>query len=348
MGKCSACNMMNARLREDDLDVFTFGCQAHLLNLAANDLQEKHKAVVAKIVDVLKAFRNVHELSAALVERDVGKPPLPGETRWCSARDAFKYYDENWTTLADIASQKLRLGDPHRMVLESIQIRRSASELFTMFDVLAKGLNRMQRRETTIGKAVDIWLDVLQEFPKGANKTFVEERSKNALKTPFFLLANILDHRYQGKRLSKEQMALAHEYVHNVGPEQSDAFAQYLAKDPPFKPYMFDQKVLPTSWWKTGLVLGFPDCLASLSIALVFFFFKAFPPPPPSSSHPPSPPPPSPPHPPSPPPPSSPPHSPPPSSHPHPTPIPHLPLTHPACSTFSTHCNVIGLGPRCL
>lgn len=267
---------MNARLREDDLDVFTFGCQAHLLNLAANDLQEKHKAVVAKIVDVLKAFRNVHELSAALVERDVGKPPLPGETRWCSARDAFKYYDENWTTLADIASQKLRLGDPHRMVLESIQIRRSASELFTMFDVLAKGLNRMQRRETTIGKAVDIWLDVLQEFPKGANKTFVEERSKNALKTPFFLLANILDHRYQGKRLSKEQMALAHEYVHNVGPEQSDAFAQYLAKDPPFKPYMFDQKVLPTSWWKTGLVLGFPDCLASLSIALVFFFLRPF------------------------------------------------------------------------
>ena len=65
------------------------------------------------------------------------------------ARDTFKYYDKNWTTLADIATHLLRVGDPHRMTLENMQIRRASTDLFQMFDPVAHALNQMQEKDTT-------------------------------------------------------------------------------------------------------------------------------------------------------------------------------------------------------
>ena len=69
----------------ETVDIWSCGCQAHLLNLAATDIQEKYQGIVSKIVDVLKdkvglfasetvlgptllkAFRNIHVLGGGLV-----------------------------------------------------------------------------------------------------------------------------------------------------------------------------------------------------------------------------------------------------------------------------------------
>ena len=116
------------------------------------------------------------------------------------------------------------------MILENLQIRRTCTDLFQMFDPLGEALNKMQKADTTIGQAVEVWMDVLEKFPKGANKTFVVDRSQGAFQCPFFLLGNILDHRLKGKRLHVSQRALAMEYAHSFGTEHSEAFTLYLAE----------------------------------------------------------------------------------------------------------------------
>ena len=44
--------------------------------------------------------------------------------------------------------------------------------LLVMFDVLANALNEMQGQES-IGEAVEIWLDVVEKFPKGDTQGFI-------------------------------------------------------------------------------------------------------------------------------------------------------------------------------
>ena len=166
----NASNMEGARQKVGHLEVFTYGCQAHLLNPGAKDLLDKNKAVFAKIVDVMKAFRNVHALANALGEKGLRKPPLPCETRWCSARDTLEYYDKNWTHLADIATNLLRVGDPHRTILENMQIRRATIDLFTMLDPVGKALNQMQEAGTNLATAVEIWLDLIKKVPIRDNR----------------------------------------------------------------------------------------------------------------------------------------------------------------------------------
>ena len=64
-------------------DLINYGCGAHWFNLLGQDLIPL--AMINKVVEVPKYFRNHHKPSA-LLKQHVGalKPQLPGETRWNS------------------------------------------------------------------------------------------------------------------------------------------------------------------------------------------------------------------------------------------------------------------------
>lgn len=224
---------------------------------------------LGNIIEVLKAFRNVHNLSAAAATAGIGRPPLPATTRWLSVRDSVVYYDAHWPVLADLAAKKLQKGDNIRRLIENLQIRRAASDLLSYHDPIGKANNRMQAEGVTLGESVEIWLDLLNEFPKEDAFKKVLDRSDQALSCPFFLVANVLDHRFQGRRLSPEQLSVARKFVE----EEEDAllaeeFTLYLAKDGPFRGPLFDQKVSPVSWWKAGSMTGLPVCLSAYAIKL--------------------------------------------------------------------------------
>lgn len=104
----NASNMEVMRGLADD-SIFGYGCQAHVLNLTAADIGHAQARICAKIVAVLKAFRNQHALLGALQVAALCKPPLPAETRWTSARDSFVYYQANWARLVEIAGAHLPL-----------------------------------------------------------------------------------------------------------------------------------------------------------------------------------------------------------------------------------------------
>lgn len=82
----------------------TYNCQAHVLNLLANDLAKERgrEQVISNTVTVLKAFKNTHSLAAAIKEMGVTRPILPSPTRWASHRDALRYYNANWAFLAQV------------------------------------------------------------------------------------------------------------------------------------------------------------------------------------------------------------------------------------------------------
>ena len=65
--------------------------------------------------------------------------------------------------------------------------------------------------------------------------------------SPLFLLGNILDHRVRGARLSAEQHATARKFALELG--VNEAYATYLAKDPPFTKDLFENNTTRPYRW---------------------------------------------------------------------------------------------------
>jgi len=73
---------MRKNLESDDsIDVVTYGCSAHQLNLLSGDL-EGVEAVKEKVVSVIKYFRNRQMPAAWYKQRGGTKLVLPQDVRW--------------------------------------------------------------------------------------------------------------------------------------------------------------------------------------------------------------------------------------------------------------------------
>ena len=125
----------------------------------------------------------------------------------------------------------------------------------------------MQRATTTLSEAVEIWIELLASAPKNAGGyDLLVSRSKQALECPFFLLANVLDPRFAGGKLTPTQIDVARQYAEEEGNEMSLALNLYLSRSPPFRPALFVEGAEPIAWWKAGQKSGFPECLCSLAL----------------------------------------------------------------------------------
>lgn len=69
--------------------------------------------------------------------------------------------------------------------------------------------------------------------------------------TKIHLLANLLDHRYQGKLLSNEQIETAMNYVANLHADVLADVLKYRANMFAFNSYLFNPNIniSPLSWW---------------------------------------------------------------------------------------------------
>ena len=171
--------------------------------------------------------------------------------------------------LNQIARAKLPPGDPTRLHLQNSAISSACSDLLQVFDPVDHALDAMQKSNCTLSESVEIWLKLRQKVPKFAGGyNLVHERSLQALECPFFLLANVLDHRYAGKNLSPEEVSKAREFASSLGPEVGTALTLYLARTSPFAEALFADTGDPNSWWRAGQVSGFPEPLVSVALRL--------------------------------------------------------------------------------
>jgi hypothetical protein len=146
---------------------------------------------------------------------------------------------------------------------------KNCEDLLRVFDPVANALNHMQRNTTTLSEAVQVWIDLLEKVPRDiGGREAVIQRSKQALECPFFLLANVLDPRFAGTRLTPTQLDYARQFSEEEGPEVALALNLYLARAPPFRQIMFQPNADPMAFWHAGQLSGFPAELCSLALRL--------------------------------------------------------------------------------
>jgi len=175
----------------------------------------------------------------------------------------------HWATLCQIARAQLPPGDHTRRTLENAGVLKNCEDLLRVFDPVANALNVMQKNSTTLGEAIEGWLDLLEKVPRDiGGREAVVQRSKQALECPFFLLANVLDPRFAGARLTPTQLDHARQFCEDEGPEIALALNLYLARAPPFREVMFQPNANPVAFWQAGQLSGFPEGLCSLALRL--------------------------------------------------------------------------------
>ena len=66
---------------------------------------------------------------------------------------------------------------------------------------LSKAIDELQSDTTTLSKAVETWLNIIENLPLKTHETTLRKRFHQHTQ-PFHLLANMTDPRYLGKRLT--------------------------------------------------------------------------------------------------------------------------------------------------
>jgi len=144
---------------------------------------------------------------------------------------------------------------------------KNCEDLLRVFNPVANALNRMQRNTTS--EAVEVWINLLEKVTREVGgREAVIQRSKQALKCQFFLLANVLCPRFAGTCLTPSQLDKARQFSEEEGPEVALALKLYLARAPPFRQVMFQPNADPKAFWHAGQLSGFPAELCSLALRL--------------------------------------------------------------------------------
>ena len=87
----------------------------------------------------------------------------------------------HWANICQIARALLPPGDQTRRTMESPGVLKNCEDLLRIFDPIACALNKMQRNTTTLGEAVEIWIELLGNIPKRYDQTVRQENRQGIL-----------------------------------------------------------------------------------------------------------------------------------------------------------------------
>ena len=134
---------MRRSLKDHDLDIITYGCSAHLLNLLAHDVEIA--GVKNHIVQVVKYFRN-HHLPAAWFKQAGGKALiLPQDVRWNTLADSIESYLKSWPSLLQICEEhRSDIDSTIYTKVQDLQIKRLAEDYLLLLKPIAVSLDVVQ------------------------------------------------------------------------------------------------------------------------------------------------------------------------------------------------------------
>jgi hypothetical protein len=139
-----------------DVHVIQYGCSAHLLNLLAQDINVP--VVTANILKVIKYFRNKHLPSALYKQKQGKKLIMPLEVRWNTMNDAAKLFLDNRGILVQLCQDHRDIIDADiSKIVNDMNIVTNAGDLMASLNPIAIALDRIQRDNTTISVAVEVW-----------------------------------------------------------------------------------------------------------------------------------------------------------------------------------------------
>jgi len=155
--QCSHVAKMWENLQQrEDVDLITYGCSAHLLNLPRNDVEIPN--IKEQVVQVVKYFCNNHFAAAAYRSNDGLRLIMPQEVRWNTMADCLESNIKHWPILMTICEQNRNKTDSSvANIVTNLGVKRSAEELLQRLKPIAVALDKVQRDSCTIADAVDIW-----------------------------------------------------------------------------------------------------------------------------------------------------------------------------------------------
>ena len=229
---------IRANLQQDQnnfKDVLMFGCGAHILNLLAKDLTIK--AVVDKVISVVKYFRNDHLPNAWFREKSGTRLTLQTEGRSNSVLDCLKSHVGIWATIMAIAEEhRAEICNVIYKTITNIGVKRNVEDFCEILSSIAMALDKMQKQSVGLSDAVVIWHELTT--PHNGKLTtekqaYVVKRRKMCL-TPAYFMAFLLDPRYLEQTiLDTDDETQGLEFAAELIPDLIAVIAQFRSKSPP-------------------------------------------------------------------------------------------------------------------
>lgn len=248
--------------KNDEFDLITYGCSAHVLNLLANDIAMAYPGVKEHLLEIIKYFRNNQFANACYRSHaNAIKLVLPSNTRWNSFSDALDVYLKSWPTLLKICEENRNVIDKNiQKLVSNLNLKRNAEDMLEQLKPIAIALDNIQSNNCSIADAVYVWKDLKKILKEKKVNNEVQQnldsRYKMAL-TPAHFLAYMLDPRYSQSELSEQEKKDALNFAKQKYPCNSmiTLIVKFNAKTSPFDEHFFEQNVVKEvtsyEWWKS-------------------------------------------------------------------------------------------------
>lgn len=241
------------RILEEKIPIVTYGCSAHFLNLLYKDIVPEE--ITSKIVIIHKYFRNHHIPKAWLKEKGGITPTLPNDVRWNSYENCVETFTRNFHLYTQIRTEKNQIIESNVNDILAIQtLYNDALMLLQVLTILKEASNQLQDETTSIATSVEIWYNLLNNPALQTHRNEIENRMYGVL-TPIHFLANMMDPRYMGQKLSEDAERIAEEYVSKKHPAFLPFCMLFKIKDQesfPCSMFVEDviSKVQAEKWWQ--------------------------------------------------------------------------------------------------
>lgn len=229
-------------------NILVYSCISKTLELLSNDLQIP--SVTEHLKRIINYF-NIWPIDQGKYGTAAGKTGLflPFEAKSDSLIHKLEYYILTWHNIMENRNAKNGVNHMdskhHNQCLEKLK-------------KLSLAFVRSQSDTCTIGEATEVWLDLINQLKNEGDMIKIKTVKRFEMATtPAHYLANILDPRYEGKKLDKSQMNKALDFVAKYHPEVMPDLIEYLAHSGPYKNFLFtaasrgNRSVKPIVWWKS-------------------------------------------------------------------------------------------------
>ena len=181
-----------------------YGCSAHYANLLEQDVVNTR--VMKHIVEIQKYFRNVHRAHGLLKERSGCMPQIPNDTCWNSSVDCLQTFIKNHGHYVSVKTEMLIIGEdmPKHISqsVDNIGLLRDAETLLSQMNKFGSALDKFQSDNCSIGEAVKIWNDMLEDRALLQFRGAIEKRYKDAL-TSAHIIAYMTNPKFASEAESK-------------------------------------------------------------------------------------------------------------------------------------------------
>lgn len=237
------------------LRFITYGCGAHMLNLLAQDLEDEE--LISEVKKIARYFTNRHYPAGKYKKAGGTGLVMPFEVRWNTISDCLDSYLKNWHILVKLCDEEKQAFDAKIInAVQDMELKNKVSRYAEKMRKIARTLDIMQRDDTTIADAVNLWKKLKMFFEStGVEKDIyaVEERLGKNLTAPHFL-AYLLHPKYRGADLTAEEKKSALEYARCYYSDAMADIIQFRGQTYPFEEYLFDSKTLEKvsayTWWR--------------------------------------------------------------------------------------------------